>query len=95
MTADHVVIQSPMSFVGSARRIWRLTRTGPTWTRALTIPTAVLLIAAAWCGVLAWTLVFGVLLIPYRLMRRGQRKRKQEAARHNELLNAARSVPSP
>jgi hypothetical protein len=31
-------------------------------------------------------LIFGLWLVPYRLLRRGARKRKAEAKRHRELL---------
>ena len=46
------------------------------------------LIALAWVGVLCWYLIFGLLVVPYRLIRRGQRKRKLEEARHRELMSA-------
>jgi hypothetical protein len=42
----------------------------------------------AWTGVLAWYTVFGLLLVPYRLMRRTQRTGKRNALRHQELLSA-------
>ena len=35
-----------------------------------------------------YTLLFGILLVPYRLLRRGSRKRKQEMLRHAEVLAA-------
>lgn len=90
MESERVVIQSPLSFVGSARRIWKLTNLGPPWVKVLTIPTAVALIALAGCFVAIWTVVFGVLLVPWRLLRRGQRRRKQDALRHQELIAAQR-----
>lgn len=33
-------------------------------------------------------LTFGLLLVPYRLLPRGARKRKSEALRHREMLGA-------
>jgi len=42
--------------------------------------------------VLCWYAIFGLLLVPYRLLRRGQRKRDVAAKRHAELLAAARSI---
>jgi hypothetical protein len=49
---------------------------------------AVLAIVVAWTGVLTWYMVFGLLLVPYRLMRRTQRTGKRNALRHQELLSA-------
>lgn len=82
LASERVVIQSPMSFVGSSRRIWKITDK----VKPLTVPLAVLLIALAWVIVAAWTLFFGIFLVPYRLLRRGSRKRKQENLRHRETL---------
>lgn len=91
LESERVVVQSPLSFVGSARRLWRLTDVGPDpWAKVVTIPLAVLLVAAAWVFVAAWTAVFGLLLVPYRLVRRGGRRRKQEGLRHREMLNHTR-----
>jgi hypothetical protein len=47
---------------------------------------ATLLILAAWAFVTAWYLTWGLLLVPYRVLRRGARKRKAEAFRHRELM---------
>jgi hypothetical protein len=49
---------------------------------------AVLLISLAWTVVFSWYVSFGLLLVPYRLIRRGQRKRKREALMHREQLAA-------
>jgi hypothetical protein len=70
---------APMSFVGSTARIWRLTRASTqAWARVLLGSLAVLLLPVAWVGVLAWYAVvfglFGLFAIPFRLIRRGQRK---------------------
>ena len=47
-----------------------------------------MLIACAWVLVLGWYVVFTVFLVPYRLIRRGQRKRNLQAAQHREMLAA-------
>jgi hypothetical protein len=52
---------------------------------ALTV-LAIVLVIFAWVFVTAWYLVWVLWLIPYRLLRRGARKRKAEALRHRELL---------
>lgn len=89
MESERVVVQSPTSFVGSGKRIWRLARVGnPAARWLLAIPTALVLIALAWVFVAVYTLMFGVLLVPWRLIRRGSRKRKLEEARHREQMDA-------
>jgi hypothetical protein len=88
--SENVVIQAPMSFAGSAGRVWKLTRVGnPALRWALAIPAALMLLVFAWFLVAGWYLLFGLLLVPYRLVRRGSRKRKRDALRHRELLESA------
>lgn len=86
--SSDIIIQSPTSFVGSARRLWKITKAGHPATKFLTVPLALLLIGTAWTLVAVYTLFFGILLVPYRLLRRGSRKRKQEMLRHAEVLAA-------
>jgi hypothetical protein len=88
LPSEHIIVSAPLSFHGSATRIWR-----PLSARAqgskydwLWYSLAVVLVALAWVCVLSWYVVFGLLVVPYRLIRRGQRKRKLEEARHRELL---------
>jgi hypothetical protein len=78
-----------MSMAGAVDRIWPLTRlsTNPYARVALTV-TAVALIGCAWTMVLFWYCCFGLLLVPFRLLRRGQRKRKRQALQHREMLAA-------
>lgn len=90
LASEGVVVSAPMSFAGAAERSWKLTRRMP---RALWIAIALLLIAAWWIAVAAWYVGFGVALIPYRLIRRGQRKRKLDALRHRETLGAIEKRP--
>lgn len=85
LESERVVLAAPLSFQGSAIRIWRGVAEGRNgWMGAL----AVLAVVFAWTGVLAWYTVFGLLLIPYRLTRRTQRTGKRNALRHQELLSA-------
>lgn len=85
LASEKVILSSPMSFSGSAARIWRITEKGGI-LRLLLIPFALSLIAVAWCCVLAWYAVFGIFLVPWRLLRRGQRKNKQRELQHREML---------
>lgn len=89
LASEKVVIAAPLSFAGSASRIWKLTKlSAETPYRIALGVCAVFLIVLAWTFVLAWYLIFGLLLVPYRLIRRGQRKRKREALMHRETLSA-------
>jgi hypothetical protein len=90
LASEDIVVSAPVSFHGSAARIWRLTRLTPDkpWATVALGTGAIILIAFAWTFVLAWYVIFGLLLVPYRLIRRGQRKRKLDEARHREMLSA-------
>jgi hypothetical protein len=90
LASEGIVVSAPMSYHGSAARIWKITRRGgDQWWAVIAIGAlAAILIACAWVAVTCWYLVFGLLLVPYRLVRRGQRRRSLEEARHRELLAA-------
>jgi hypothetical protein len=89
LASERVILESPLSFVGSARRIWPLSRVGPMAVRVLLSgPLALLLISWAWTFVLAWYLLFGLFIVPWRLWRRGHRGRRRDAIRHREVLDA-------
>jgi len=87
MRSQNVVISAPMSYTGSAKRLWRLTRLGPTWLRwALTIWLTVALVAVAWAAVTVWYVCAGWLMIPYRMIRRSQRRQRRDALALQERL---------
>jgi Domain of unknown function (DUF1707) len=87
LASEDVIINAPMSYAGSAQRIMRLRRRADGGGSLVALTTAALvLIVFAWAMVTVWYLTWGLLLIPYRLLRRGARKRKVEALRHRELL---------
>lgn len=93
--SSRVVVAAPMSFAGSAQRLWKLTGlsdSGP--ARAALGLAAVLLIMVVWAAVLCWYLIFGLLLVPYRIVRRGQRKDKRAQLQHAETLQAIRERDS-
>ena len=78
-----------MSFIGSGQRIWRMVPLAlPLPLRIALLTFAVLAIGIVWTFVLAWYMTFGLLVVPYRLIRHGQRKRNVEARRRAELLAA-------
>jgi hypothetical protein len=70
---------SPMSFVGSTRRILRWTdRDRATWSQIAVWTAVALGLVLVWALLLNWYfvifVVFGIFVIPYRLIRRSQRK---------------------
>jgi hypothetical protein len=54
----------------------------------------ILLLAVVWSAVTCWYLLFGLLLVPYRLIRRGDRNRHRTELRHREILAAAQAQAS-
>lgn len=87
LASEDVIINAPMSYAGSAQRIFRLRRRAGGGGRLAAITALViLLVLIAWIFVTVWYLMWGIWLVPYRLIRRGARKRKAEALRHRELM---------
>lgn len=92
LASERVVTSAPMSFSGSARRsinmLWRDKHPAFKWLVGLwAVP---LLIGIWWIAVAGWYLLFGLLVVPWRLLRRGSRKRRRDEARHREILDATR-----
>lgn len=76
-------VAAPLSFAGSAQRIKHaLPNPALFWT------VGILLVTLAWVLVTCWYCCFGILLVPYRLLRRGQRKRSRRDAQHQQILDA-------
>jgi hypothetical protein len=80
-----------MSFAGSAKRMWKPVRRSSGTPKILLGVLMVVLIAVAWTLVLCWYCIFGILLVPYRLIRRHDRKAKREAMQHREMLAAVQA----
>lgn len=94
LRSEDVIINAPMSFTGAFQRTMRLRRwldmnQRPWYVQAIWHWVFLNCILIVWWAVVAgWYLIFGIFLIPYRLLRRGARKRKAEALRHREMLGA-------
>lgn len=93
LPSERVIVSAPMSFTGAAARAWKLTvyPHGTGWMtagRAAVIAAVILLTLIWWAAVLCWYLIFGIWLIPYRLIRHGARRRKIERLQHAELMTA-------
>jgi hypothetical protein len=81
-----VVVAAPMSYAGSYQRIGKVVRSVAVVVSWMTV--GVVLLMAWWSLVTVWYFTFGLLLVPYRMMRRGQRKEKKADLRHAEVLGA-------
>ena len=92
LASEKVVVSAPFSFAGSAQRIWKITKVDNVILKLLLVPLAITLIIGAWMYVACWYFVmyvlFGILFIPYRLLRRSSRKNKRDKLRHREVLDA-------
>ena len=92
LASEKVIVSAPLSFIGSAQRIWNITKVDNLIAKVLLIALALGLIAYAWVFVAFWYFImyilFGILFIPYRLLRRSSRKNKRDRLRHREILDA-------
>lgn len=79
-------VAAPFSFLGSAQRLWRPVRHATGLAQLVLGFLMATVIAVAWAFILCWYMLFGLLVVPYRLIRRGQRKEKKRAAEHRELM---------
>ena len=92
LASEKVVVSAPLSFSGSAQRIWKFTDVGnPILKTALGL-IAVTLIVCVWVFVAMWYFVmyvlFGVFFFIFRLFTRSRRKNKRDKLRHREVLDA-------
>lgn len=88
-----IAVSAPMSYTGSAKRIFKLTHIDNALLKwPLLVPIALILTLTAWVFVTLWYLIFGILVIPYRLLRRSQHKAKRDNIRHRELPDQINKV---
>jgi Flp pilus assembly protein TadB len=97
LASEKVVISAPTSFSGSAARIWKMTDSDNVWLKwLLLVPIALGLIFMAWSFVVIWYVVifglFGIFVIPFRLLTRSGRNRKRTALQHREVLEAVKDT---
>jgi Flp pilus assembly protein TadB len=96
LASEKVVVSAPTSFTGSAARIWKMTDSDNAWLKwLLLVPVALILIFMAWSFVAIWYFIifglFGIFVIPFRLLTRSGRNRKRNKLQHRELLEAVRN----
>jgi len=95
LKSEKVIVSAPTSFSGSAARIWKLTESDNDLLKwLLLVPIALCSIFMAWSFVAIWYFIifglFGIFVIPFRLLTRSGRKRKRNKLQHRELLEAIR-----
>ena len=97
LKSENIVISSPLSFIGLAKRIWKITAVDNPVMKVVLSLVAAALILFAWVFVAFWYVliyvIFGILFVPYRLLRRSSRKQKQAKLRHREVLEAIEKKP--
>ncbi len=95
LASEKVVASAPTSFSGAAARLWKITNTENAIVKwLLLVPIALCLIFVAWSLVAVWYVIifglFGIFVIPFRLVTRSGRNRKRNKLQHRELLEAIR-----
>ena len=96
MTKKRDVVSAPMSFAGSLARTqnW-LWHDQELWFKIAVGWWAVgTLVMMWWMLIVMWYMIFGLLLAPYRLIRRGSRKQKIQTRQHKEILEALKNNKS-
>lgn len=92
LASEKVIVSAPLSFSGSAQRIWKITDVENPIAKFVLSLLAITLIMGAWMFVLCWYFVmyvlFGVFFFIFRLFTRSRRKSKREKLRHREVLDA-------
>ena len=95
LKSEKVIVSAPTSFSGSAARIWKLTESDNDLLKwLLLVPIALCSIFMAWSFVAIWYIIifglFGIFVIPFRLLTRSGRKHTRGKLQHRELLEAIR-----
>lgn len=91
LESEKIVTSSPLTYTGSYRRIANrvaaVDSAAVKW--AVAVPLAVLAVLVMWAvATVVWVLSLSMLFVsvPWKMIRRGSRKRKVEEARHREAM---------
>jgi uncharacterized membrane-anchored protein len=95
LASESVVVAAPMSLAGSTARVRNVVERihGGVAKKVSLISALILVLVMWWMLILCWYLFFGLWLVPYRLFRRGQRKRDVAILRHREFMIAMATRP--
>jgi hypothetical protein len=93
MSDKRQVVSAPMSLNGSYLRTVNLLwfDKSVVFRAAVGWWLAALILFFWWGAIVVWYVLFGLLLVPYRLIRRGGRNRKIAERRHQELIQALKT----
>ena len=87
--SQDVIVEAPLSFTGAAKRINKLNNPDQNLpVKILVRSLTIFLVALAWTFIIGWYLLWGLWIVPFRLLRRSSRKQKRDNLRHQEMLNA-------
>ncbi len=87
--SEEIILDAPMSFTGLTKRTLRFSRQHALahwWSKTLATTGLTIWLTLAYILILCWYVVFGLWLVPYRLIRRSQRHDEQRRRQHAELL---------
>jgi hypothetical protein len=94
--SEDVILDAPMSFTGITKRTLRFSRRHPRdywWSETLAVTGLALWLTVMYAVILYWYCIFGIWLVPYRLIRRSQRRDVQRRRQHAELLAGMGKTP--
>jgi hypothetical protein len=94
LESESIIVEAPFSFTGATKRIWRVVENteDPRIKAFVVIPIVVMTLMVVYAGIVMWYIMFGLLLVPFRLIRRSQRNKKLQKAQHKEMLEVMRSM---
>lgn len=94
LESERVILSAPFSYTGATLRLWRWAvedrglEASEARTRLLWQLAGATLVVGAWVGVTMWYFTFGLLVVPFRLLRRHERRHQAAELRHRETLEA-------
>jgi hypothetical protein len=80
------VVAAPMSFAGSLGRTLNALWYGKSVAYKATVGWLIvgMIVCYWWTPIFCWYMIFGIFLVPYRLIRRSSRKQKIESRQRNQ-----------
>lgn len=94
LDSEKVILESPMSFTGATKRIWpeMMDKNVNKYVKWLLLfPMTLFVLYIVYAVIFTWYMIFGLLLLPFRLMMRSSRNKKKQEMQHRELLQSLKS----
>lgn len=90
--SEKVVVSSPMSYSGATQRLMNLAHVDNQLVKwFIAIPLVLISLIFIYACITIWYVCFGIFIIPWRLLRRSQRKAKKERLSNQEMLQAIKN----